>query len=307
MKKVMLMLPLLAGISWGSAGIFVRTLSDFGFDNYTMVFIRTMVSSVILFAGMMIYDRSMLKIKPKDIPLLIMCGFFGMVGLNFFYNQAIEQLTLSLAAVLLGTSPIFVMILAAAILKERITSKKILCTIMAIFGCVLVSGALEVGAGMKLSAAGALSGVGAAVCYAVYSILSKMAMKKGYSAFAITFYSLFTASMILVPVTNWDVIGRFETADPLKNTVFILMNALCVSILPNLLYTLALSHVDAGKVSILASGGEPAAAMVFGIFVFSEIPTVLSTCGLIITIAALWLLCRPDGDMRKADEMKNLE
>ena len=39
MKKLMLLLPVLSGVLWGSAGIFVRTLDAFGFDNCTMIFI----------------------------------------------------------------------------------------------------------------------------------------------------------------------------------------------------------------------------------------------------------------------------
>ena len=61
-----------------------------------------------------------------------------------------------------------------------------------------------------------------------------------------------------------------------------------------MLYTLSLSYVDTGKVSILAAGGEPSAAMVFGLLFFGEVPTALSLCGLAVTIAALWFLCRPE-------------
>ena len=62
-----------------------------------------------------------------------------MVGLNYCYNEAINQLTLSLAAVLLSLSPIFVMILSAFLFHEKITLKKVGCTALAIAGCILVS------------------------------------------------------------------------------------------------------------------------------------------------------------------------
>ena len=75
-----------------------------------------------------------------------------------------------------------------------------------------------------------------------------------------------------------------------------LLNSLCTSVLPYVLYTLSLTHIETGKVSILASGGEPIAAMLLGMLFFSEIPTILSLIGLILTIIALSLLCMPTKD-----------
>ena len=51
--------------------------------------------------------------------------------------------------------------------------------------------------------------------------------------------------------------------------------------------------MDAGKASILASG-EPIAAMIFGVFFYHEIPTVLSVIGVLLTLTALTLLSIPE-------------
>ncbi len=304
MKKLMLLLPVLSGVLWGSAGIFVRRLDAFEFDNCTMIFIRIVVAVLMLFLGILLIDRAMLKIRIKDIWVFVVCGVFGILGLNLCYNQAIAGLTLSLAAVLLSMSPVFVMVLATFVLKEKITVKKIACTVMAVFGCVLVSGVLESGTGITISAAGVLAGIVAAFFYALYSIFSKVAMKRRYNVFTITFYSMLTGTIVLIPFADWEIMGRFAAESPVENTVFILVNALFTSILPYILYTLSLSHVDAGKVSILAAGGEPSSAMVFGMIFFSEKPTVLSLCGLAVTILALWLLCVPGKAEREAAESK---
>lgn len=301
MKKLMLILPVLSGVFWGSIGIFVRTLDTFGFNNQTIIFSRNMAASLILLIGILIVDKSMLKIKLKDIWIFIVCGLLGMLGLNLCYNEAIANLTLSLAAVLLSLSPIFVMCLAAVILKEHITLKKIGCIALAVFGCALVSGVFESDIVGSLSAIGVLEGIAAAVFYAFYSIASKIAMKQKYSVFTVIFYSVFISGAVLIPFTDWSIIGEFVAVGPVKNIAFIILNALCTSILPYVLYTLALSYVDTAKVSILASGGEPSAAMIFGLVFFAEVPTVLSFCGLVVTIIAIWLLCRPD----KKQEISN--
>ena len=254
MKKLWLLLPVLSGVMWGSAGIFVRTLDAFGFDNCTMIFIRIVVAVILLFIGILIIDRNMLRIKLRDIWIFVVCGVFGILGLNLCYNQAMVGLTMSLAAVLLSMSPVFVMVMATFVLKEKITARKMICTAMAVVGCVLVSGVLESG-GVEVSAKGVLAGIAAAFFYALYSIASKLAMKRKYNVFTITFYSMLTGMVVLLPFADWNIMIDFAKASPVGNTVFILVNALATSILPYVLYTLSLSYVDAGKVSILAAGG----------------------------------------------------
>ena len=149
MKRILYLLPVLAGVFWGSVGIFVRVLTDFGMDNYTVLGSRMAVASVILFFVIFIYDRELLRIRLRDLGFFLGTGLCGMVGLNYCYNEAINQLTLSLAAVLLSLSPIFVMILSAFLFHEKITLKKVGCTALAIAGCILVSGVLQSGAFLR--------------------------------------------------------------------------------------------------------------------------------------------------------------
>lgn len=53
--------------------------------------------------------------------------------------------------------------------------------------------------------------------------------------------------------------------------------------------------METGKAAILASG-EPAAATVFGFFIFHEVPTILSICGIVVVLAALAVLSMPARD-----------
>ena len=293
MKKMSLMFPIISGGLWGSAGIFVRKLSYFGVDSSTIISSRVLLALIILFIGILIFDKSLLKIKLKDAWLFIATGILGMLGLNVCYNESVNQLSLSLAAVLLSLSPIFVVFLAAILFKEKVTLHKISCMLLAIFGCLLASGILENTTGMKWSVTGILIGILSSFFYGLYSIMSKIAMDKGYKAFTITFYSLLTLEIVLLPFTNWHILSDFLIVSPVNHSIFMFLHSLCTSVLPYVLYTVALTYVETGKTSILAAGAEPTAAMLLGMIFFSEIPTVLSLIGLVVTIIALSLLCMP--------------
>lgn len=291
MKKIILLLPVLSGIMFGASGVFVRRLNAYGIDNFTVLFLRVAFAMLAMLIGILIYDRTLFKIKFKDIPLFIGTGLLGMFGLNLCYNEALNRLTLSLAAVLLSTAPIFVMFFAAIIFKERVTRKKIACMLLAIVGCTLASGLLEQKSGLEISATGMLFGIAAALFYALYSIFSRKASDKGYQTYTIIFYSILLITVVLLPFADYGKIGGFIWDNPAPNIIFLIFHALFTSVLPYVFLTLALLYAEAGKVSILASGGEPIAAVVFGIIFYSEIPTVLMLIGLIITIAALAFLC----------------
>ena len=293
MKKIKFLLPIISGGLWGSAGIFVRKLSYFGANSYTIISSRALLALLILLIGILIFDKSLLKIKLKDAWVFMASGILGMLGLNFCYNESVNHLSLSLAAVLLSLSPIFVIFIAAILFKEKITLRKISCMLLAILGCILASGLLENNTGMKLSAIGILIGLLSAFFYALYSVVSKIAMGKGYEALTITFYSLLTLEIVLLPFTDWNILKDFVISAPVNNSIFMLLHSVFTSVLPYVLYTVSLSYIEAGKTSILAAGGEPISAMLLGMLFFSEIPTILSLVGLLLTIIALSFLCMP--------------
>lgn len=302
MKQLLYLMPIISGAMWGSAGIFVRKLTELGMNSYTVVSVRVVLAVLILAVWLGIYDRNLLKIKLKDLWIFVAGGVVGMFGLNICYNFAISELSLSLAAVLLSLSPVFVLFMAAILFKEKITSKKVICMTIAIAGCVLASGVLESAYTMRWSVKGIIVGTIGAFFYGLYGIISKTAMERGYHAFTTTFYCLFMVMLVVIPLTNWKLVTNVVVANPVKMSVFLVIHSLCTSVLPYILYTFSIRYIDAGMVSILASG-EPVAAMIFGVIFFSEIPTVLSVVGIVLVIVALALLSMPDKKRRRSDKM----
>lgn len=303
MKKRFLTLPILAGIMWGSAGIFVRFLHDFGMDRYTILSIRMIVASVLMFGCILIFNRDLLKIKLKDLWIFLGAGLVGILGLNLCYNEAVGKLTLSFAAILLSFTPIFAIIFSALFFKEKITRRKIICMIFAIIGCALASRVFENQGGITCSFTGILMGLLSAIFCSLYGIFSKFANNRGYSTYTIILYSLLFSFVALIPLTNWGMIQQFITESVIQNTFFSIIHSGFTSILPYAFYSIALGRMENGKVSILAGGGEPIAAVIFGAMFFSEMPTVLSLIGLVITIAALTFLCLPKKEKCEVKEL----
>lgn len=297
MKNIYFLLPALAGIMFGSSGIFVRTLTENGIDPTTLLFLRFSIAAVVMFVCVLLTDKSLFKIKKEYLPYFIIAAI-SIVGLNLCYNEAMNSIHLSLAAVLLGTSPIFVIIGAYFTLGEKITVKKVGSMFLAIVGCILASGFLESSIG-SISLIGVLGGVGAAVFCAVYTLDSTKVINKGCHTYCILFYSLILIVILLLPFTNFGQINHYNV-NPLSNVLFLILHSFISFALPYICLTTALNYVESGVASILLSGCEPIAALIFGIICYFEIPTVLMLCGLVIVIVALVILCKPP----KKEEVK---
>lgn len=292
MEQIYNIMPIISGICFGSAGIFVRELSE-NMNSTSIISSRILIAILLLGLWIAVRYPMNFRIKLKDSWIFVGAGVLGTLGLNLCYNFSINELSLSLAAVLIALAPIFVMVFAFFMFHEAITAKKVISIILALVGCVLTSGILENNASMHWSWIGILVGSASAGFYALYSIFSKLGMKKSYPALTITFYSMLAIAVVLLPFTQWDNMEHYIAANPLRNTLFMVMHSLCTAVCPYAFYTVALDHMEAGKASILCSC-EPVAAMVFGLFFFGEIPTVLSVTGLIIVLLALAMLVLSD-------------
>ena len=288
MRKIYLILPILAGIMFGSSGIFVRTLTQNGIDPTTLLFLRFSIAIIPILIAILLTDRRLFRIGLSDLPLFLACAVC-IIGLNLCYNESMNTVSLSLAAVLLSLAPIYVLVIAYFLFKERITIKKMICMILAIFGCILMTGVLETPF-KSIPLFGILSGIGAGLFWAFYLMASKKSIEMGNHTYTILIYSIIFITIALIPFTDFRQISSFISIDPVLTILFLILHSTFSFALPYILSTLSLNHMDSGISSILLSGAEPLAALIFGLAIYSEIPTILMFSGFVLTLIAMMML-----------------
>lgn len=280
----------LAGMCWGLTGIFTKNLTAEGLSALQIAFLRCALAAVILFAYLAIFDRKKLRIRLRDIWMFIGTGTLSLTMFSICYFTAIPLTGLSVAAVLMYTAPIFVMIMSAIFFKEKITSKKVLALILAFVGCVFTSGivgALVSGGGLgDIPITGVLYAVGSGFGYALYSIFGSVAMRK-YSALTVSAYTFLVAALSMLPFC----IGGGVFAKLGSGTVILNVAVLAVlsTILPYALYSLGLKYVEASRASVIAFS-EPAMATIAGIVVFGEQVTVWGVVGIGLIFVSILML-----------------
>ena len=273
-----------AGTLWGFMGFFRRTLDTMGLSASNCIAVRCVFAAILFAVTMLIADRKAFKIKLRDAWCFVGCGIVSLLVFGLCYFKAMDYMSLSNAAILLYTAPCFVIIISAVLFKEKITPKKIAAMLMAFAGCCLVSG---IGTGDEISAIGLALGLCSGLCYALYSIFSRFAINRGYSAFTINFYSCLLAGIGATAVGGTDFIPLISLTP--SNLLFAVATGLVTCFLPYLLYTYGLIGIENGKASIMASI-EPVVATLCGVFIYNEGLTVMSTVGILLVLSAIVLL-----------------
>lgn len=278
---------LAAGLLWGTIGIFVRSLNELGLEAMQIVFIRALITAVVLLVGVLIYDRRLLKIRLRDLWCFIGTAILSILFFYYFYFVTIEKASLAAAAVLLYTAPIFVMLMSLVLFREKLTGKKVSACIMAFAGCALVAGIFD--GGSRLSPAALATGLLSGFGYALYSIFSRFALNRGYSSVTITVYTFLIACLCMLPFADYPAVAGALSVDAGTTVLSSLGLAIFVTVIPYLLYTAGLAAVASSKASIMASV-EPVMACVVSVAVFREPMSVSGAVGILLVIGAIILL-----------------
>ena len=286
---------ILGASCWGLIGLFTRPLSSAGCSAVQIAFLRCVLSALLLWLYLAVFDRTALKIAFRDIWMFFGTGVLSLVLFSVMYFKTQQEATLSVAAVLLYTSPCFVILMSALFFRERITGKMLLALLLAFTGCVCTTGlaqSLLTGGELALPPLSILTGIGSGFGYALYSIFANMALKK-YSSITVTAYTLLFATLALSPFClNAELWGLITGSGKVLPTTVCL--ALVSTILPYALYTLGLKNTSPGRASVLAFA-EPLVATLISTAVFHESLTVSGVIGILLIFLSIFLLSTEAG------------
>ena len=166
------LLFILLGFLWGSSYLFIKIGVDAGLQPFTLVSLRLLIGLALLVVVVAIARESL----PRDLKTyghLMVMGLFSVALPFMLITWAELSVDSSLAAVLTGAVPLFVIPIAALILRdEHITLNKIIGILIGLAGVAIVVGFDPASlVGNELVAELAL--IGAAASYAVGGVYAR--------------------------------------------------------------------------------------------------------------------------------------
>lgn len=159
------------------------------------ILLRVLIASglfIILCAGLKIKDN----IDKKDIPKLIALGLFGVALNQLLFFEGLSRTSNINAALIMTSNPILVLVVAAFLIREKITGRRIwgiMCGVGGAGGLILLS---------KRTGHTSLVGDSMifinAFSYAIYLVIIKPLMKK-YSPWTLVKYTFIFGSVMVLP------------------------------------------------------------------------------------------------------------
>lgn len=221
----------------------------------------------------------------KNLILLVFSGAF--IGINWILLfESYRYTTVATATLCYYMAPVFVIIASPFVLKEKLTLKKIACTLIAMMGMTVISGVFSGGGG---DLTGVFLGLGAAVLYATVVILNKFIkdisgyertlMQLGISAIAILPYVLITEDISAIHIS--------PSVALLILTVGILHTGIAYS-----LYFTGIEKINAQTAAIF-SYIDPVVALILSAVVLKERFTFTHLFGSILILGATVIIELP--------------
>ena len=277
---------IIAGVCWGSIGLFTKAISRFGFTEMEMLFVKGVISVIFLAVLLLCKDKSSFRLKKKsDLKYFVGTGILSFTFFSWCYMKAINLTSVGVAAVMLYTAPTIVMLLSLVLFGEKMTKRKGVVLAMTLCGCGLITGLFK--GEPLLTPLGLLAGLGSAVGYALYSIFGTFALRKGYNSLTISFYTFLLASVFMVFCVNpvYVVTEITRKGQWLISIAF----GILTTVVPYLCYTKGLSVLPASKASVTATI-EPVVAAILGIVVLREGITPSKIGGILLVVGGVVLM-----------------
>lgn len=272
-----------ASVCFGFLGIFGKLAFNHGISVGELLTYRFILAAFILWAILLLFKPKWTEISGKQFLISAALGIFGYALFATLYFKAVEGLSVALAALLLYTYPLWVQVIAY-LMGEKPTSWQLLCTVIAFIGLIfLLWGQINVGSALAF-----ISGLGSAIAYAIYIVISGK-YQKYIRPMTSSLYIISFAAVALLFFHN-PSIERLESFNNTQVNIIFGIAILC-TIIPMTLVLGSLQKLKKTEVALL-SMLEPLTATIASWALLNEGLSPLQLMGGFLILAGLGLRFR---------------
>ncbi len=141
-----------------------------GLSAWRLTQVRTTGAFLILFLYVYIKNKKSLRIKRKELPILIVFGVFGFAAVNLLYFLAIERLNVGIALIIEFTAPIWIALWMRFIQRKLISKLMWWGLIVGLTGLVLIA---QVWRGLTLDGLGVIFAIMDAFALTLYFLVGE--------------------------------------------------------------------------------------------------------------------------------------
>jgi drug/metabolite transporter (DMT)-like permease len=223
---------------------------------------------------------------PRDIVQLLLLGLFGVTLNQFFFIVGLSRTSVAHAAILIGLTPIQVLIIARLRGQELITARKAVGMAIALAG-VAVLKAFEPADGAGATWLGDFFIILTGLCFALFTVFGKEVTER-YSTITMNTYAYVGGAVALLPLTLWEAARQPLATVSAGAWLAAIYMALFPSVIAYLIYYHALAHMAASRVSAF-SYLQPVFASIMGVAILGESLGAPVIAGGLVILAGVYL------------------
>jgi drug/metabolite transporter (DMT)-like permease len=199
---------LLSVIIWGSDYLFAKiALREISPTNFAAM--RTLISAVVMIPVFMKLEKSW-SVSAQHFLWLIGLAFLGTFMNRILGSVGLSLTTASNSALLMATSPVFVLIASAIFFSKDVTSRVVLAILVSFVGVYLVIRNDWIGWTMGSETfRGDLIILASAASWAMFTFLTKPLLKV-HSSLKVTSYVMFFGTILFSPIFATKMSGRCD-------------------------------------------------------------------------------------------------
>jgi drug/metabolite transporter (DMT)-like permease len=280
-------LLLVTVVFWSFNFTVVKYALTHGWEPLTYSSVRFAIGAL-LFSGFTYAREGSLVVRRADVLLMSVAAAAGIWLNQLSFVYAVRLTTASTVALMFGTLPIFVALIAQAFGHERLSFRHWLATLVSFSGVALV--ALGASGGIGSDLGGILLGLAASVTWAAYSVAMGPLMRR-YSPYRISAFMLLVGSVPLLASAfeqlgrqDWSQLGALAWGAFVYSLFFSL-------VFTNIMWFTAIDRVGAAR-SALYANLQPFLGAFFALVVLSEHMGPLQVGGGIVIGAGILLARR---------------
>lgn len=294
-----------ATVIWSLTAIFIRYLTEeFHIPALVLAFWRDLFAASTVALALLLLAPRHLRLARNHLRFLLLYGFVLSV-FNSLWTVSVSLNGAAVSTVLVYSSSAFTAVLGWWLLREKLGSIKITAVILSLVGCILVSGAYDLGL-WQLNPLGILTGLLSGLAFAAYSLFGRTAANRGIYPWTTLLY---TFSFATIFILGFNFLGEWLPQGVASTELLWLGNSLVgwtvlvtLAIVPTIggygLYTVSLSYLPASVASIIATL-EPVLTTIMAFFLLGERLTIPQWAGGFLIICGVILL-RLKGESQSA-------
>lgn len=289
MKHTGVLLVMLAAISWGISGVIADILMTKGWSPIVISFYRGTIGLLVFFIWFFIHFK---KNWAASRPLFLwsLLAGIGVAGNFTFYFLSIQASSVAVAATLMYTAPIFVLLTSFLLRMERSTWFKWGSIAGVLLGIVLLTGAYNLDS-ISVSFLGAATGLASALSYALFIFSFKKASEHGKPQLTLTIAFLSFCLVLSLLLDYKESAAVLSSADI---GWFLLLGIIGAGI-SFILYVIGIRSTTAATASMVAMV-EPVTASLLGVLLLGVDLTLIQFLGMVIILTTITVLSVKQSD-----------